>query len=185
MVELLATTDLPTDVLCDLGRRVLRSDGLVDTRALANTAIDEEVTAGRMSEALAVRSRRASNTGLVLSGPSPLCPSSVVADHGDLPNKVRVMRGTFQPDDKKDRFFIEAVVNGVASLRTEGAVGTAAVTCRLPDLHAALASVGGVDALDGPAETWVRLLDAHGAGWLDVSQLARPKLALRTGHQDP
>ena len=167
MVEFLTTTDLPSDVLCDLGRRVLRSDGLVDARALANTAIDEEVAAGRMSEALAVRSRtRVEYRAGVIRAIAALSQLSAVADHGDLPNKVRVMRGTFQPDDKKDRFFIEAVVNGVASLRTEGAVGIAAVTCRLPDLHAALASVGGVDALDGPAETWVRLLGrARRDGW--------------------
>ena len=178
MVEFLTTTDLDLGVLCDLGRRVLACGGLLDPKVVADAAIDDAVAAGTMSVDVARLSRtRDDYRAGVVRAMATLAGLGAVEDLGDIPAFVKVMEGPTAPDDPEDQVFVDLVLEGVRTIastgaRAGGAQGAAQVTCALPLLHSWLAFADMVEDGEGPAETWVRLYDAHGAGWLDVSQFA-------------
>jgi hypothetical protein len=96
-----------------------------------------------------------------------LAAAGAVVDHGDIPFRVKLTGGYAEPEEEGERAFVAAVLDLAAdpNLRVRS-------TLDLPELHANLAAGMLTEPGDGPAETWVRLLDAHGAGWIDVSQYA-------------
>lgn len=173
MVEFLTTVDLSPAVLRDLGKRVLASGGLVDARAIAYQAIAAQVASGAMhaDAARQARTQDEYRSGVVRAL-SALSALGAIVDHGDIPDQVKVTPGPFTPEGDDDRRFVAAVVAAVDTIASPDARGAAKVTCRVVDLHTAVAAAHASEPGDGPAETWVRLYDAHGAGWLDVSQYA-------------
>jgi len=173
MVEFLTTADLSAAVLRDLGNRVLASGGLVDAKAIAFSAIAAQVATGALRSDLARQSRTQEEyRSGVVRALSALARLGAIIDHGDIPEQVKVIPGAYTPEEAGDQQFVDAVLAGVDSLAAPDARGTARVTCNVADLHNLVVAAGATEPGDGPAETWVRLYDAHGAGWLDVSQYA-------------
>ena len=173
MVEFLTTNDLAVSVLCDLGQRVLACGGLLDPRAVADDALAAAVVTGAISADIARLSRtREDYRAGVVRAMATLGALGALVDHGDVPAWVKVTAGPYVPEEAEDHAFIDAVLDAVTNVAPAGAHGAERVTCRLDVLHDELTAVGAVELDEGPAETWVRLYDAHGAGWLDVSQFA-------------
>lgn len=161
-VEFLTTRDLPGAVLDGAARAVLASGGLVDAAQIGDSLLAREVAAGRVPPERAVlwRTRDAYRVA-VLRAVAALASLGAVDDRGDLPEVVRVLPGNHDPEGPADRAFVGGVLAWPAEDRRALA---------LERLTRRLVADGVVDKVEGPAEIWSRLLEAHSVGWLDVSQ---------------
>ena len=161
-VDFLTTADLPAAALEAAGRAVLGSGGLVDPSAIGDRLLAAEVAAGRMAarRAMLWRTRDAYRLA-VLRALAALAFLGAVEDRGDLPEVVRLQPGEVAPTEAADAALVAGVLGVEADERR---------AVRLEDLARHLRAGGAVEAGWGPAEVWSALVEAHAAGWLDVSQ---------------
>jgi ATP-dependent DNA helicase RecQ len=168
-VTWMATQDIGISTLRRLGERLLGAAPLggvaaVDPDDLALDQLDEDVTAGRRSEA----ERRSATlaeaySSAVVRALAALGTVGGIDDLGNVPDRVKVSGGDLVCDDE----VWAAVIT--AALVTPGA-GTGGV--ELAALHASLgAAVTGYAEVAGDiTDLWNGLAGAHDRGWVDVSQ---------------
>jgi RecQ family ATP-dependent DNA helicase len=175
----LAQLDLPIAQLEHFGRVALAAAhrGALDASGTAERLLEAEVAAGRMTQAQArePRQRDAWRTGLIRAV-ATLADLGVVLDHGDLPERVALTKGT--------RIAIEplhmAVRNVVLDLPVRGAA-VASSSLKLTDLHALLRADERSaqlysEQVGHTAQLWLLLCDMHDASVLDVSQRTNSRM---------
>ena len=160
-MEQLRTKLDPVVYVAGIADRILRGDGPVDMEAVAADVLDEDVALGRRTQAEAAESNALdAYKVLTVRVLAALAAADVIEDRGDFPDVVRVLRRDDVPDPGPD----------LAPLLD--ALMTAGGDAKDLDLrHVAAALSGSFDEeLADPGDLWVRLLELHSIGYLDVSQ---------------
>ncbi|MFB7674218.1 DEAD/DEAH box helicase [Kitasatospora purpeofusca] len=182
-VRFMTAQDLSPSLLRRMGEAVLKQRGSLDSIALAETFMVEDVTAGLLEEEEARKSHVADRySGGVMRAFSALADLGAVDDLGDYPPLCTVKAGEGHPaasgrtpgnqDDSMEYLIVANVLAlpGCSKLRVDQV-----------DAHLARAVDGYRDVADGPAGSWEILADLHDRGLLDVS--AAPSRRLVTGLQ--
>ncbi|MGD0019965.1 MAG: DEAD/DEAH box helicase [Candidatus Limnocylindrales bacterium] len=139
---------------------ILGSDGPADTEEIAGVLLDADHRAGRISDEEADKpSTMASYKAAVVRVLAALDAAGLVEDRGDFPDAVRVLRRDDAPEPGEWAELLGAITGAISD--PEHVV--------LTDVAAALAERFPDDVSD-PGELWLRLLELHSLGYLDVSQ---------------
>lgn len=139
---------------------ILRSGAVVDLDALAFNLLQADVAAGLMSAKQAQEADAgASHKTLVVRVLAALAASDVIEDRGDFPDVVHIVARDDAPSSDEEQVeFLAALTAAAGSAQDLELVPLAAsLAARCPD------------AAD-PADLWVRLLELHSLGYLDVGQ---------------
>ena len=148
------------DLLARIAGRLLGTEAVLSSRAMALDLIDEDLNAARLGAEDAAKEETLGTyeTG-VLRVLAELSLQGVVSDHGDFPRTIEIRPGDYEADTEELRELVGAVLT---ELPRDHKVETTT-------LHSALAPRFGEDFSD-PGALWHELLALHTLGYLDVSQ---------------
>jgi len=166
-MEQLSTRLDPAIYVVGIADRVLRADGPVDVAAIAQDVLDEDIALGRRmkEEVDAEKDALANYRLLVVRVVAALAASGVVEDFGDFPDIVRVLRREDSPAAEPELAeFLDALMSAAGDSRDVDLMKVSSV------LAARFADEAG-----DPGDLWVRLLELHSLGYLDVSQQSTQK----------
>ncbi len=159
--------NLDTAKVARVANGILNGTGAADLQAIAGQLLEEDRASGATAVADADLNEALGNYHTdVVRVLAALDEDGLLEDRGDFPDRVKaVVRDdapTLDPEADKDlAALVAAIVGGIVD---PNSVDIAA-------LSTTLAASFPEDAAD-PADLWVRLLDLHSLGYLDVSQQA-------------
>jgi RecQ family ATP-dependent DNA helicase len=139
---------------------ITTGEGPVDVEAIAEQLLDADRVAGVISEEDAEKEETIGQyTTAVVRVLAALDAADLIEDHGDFPDVVKILHRDDAPPP-----------GGWADLLT--AISDAIADPNEVDLVALAASLGErfSDDISDPGDLWLRLLELHSLGYLDVSQ---------------
>jgi ATP-dependent DNA helicase RecQ len=160
-MEHLRTKLDPATYVTLIADRILGGSGALDMTELAEGLIDEAVALGRITPGDADKPETLEGfRSLLVRVFAALAEIGRVEDRGDFPDVVKVLRRDDAPAPEAELgALLDAIEAAQAGARDVG----------LLELARALAPAFPGEA-DDPGELWVRLLELHSLGYLDVSQ---------------
>lgn len=158
---------------------ILDGDGPLDVEAVAFDLLGQDVANGLISESDARRAEALSEYKTsVVRVLAALAEDGIVEDRGDFPDVVKVVLRDDAPHAEPELAkLLEAIVGSIATPDMVDVIGlSAALAPHFPD------------EADDPGDLWVRLLELHSLGYLDVSQMPTKRQMtslIRTGSRLP
>jgi RecQ family ATP-dependent DNA helicase len=141
---------------------ILDGDGPLDVEAVATELIDGDVGNGLLSVQEADKKETLGEYKTsVVRVLAALAEDGIIEDRGDFPDIVKVVHRDDAPDPGPDLApLLDAIVGAIS---TPDAVDVIALSTALAFDYP--------DEFGDPGDTWVRLLELHSLGYLDVSQM--------------
>ena len=141
---------------------ILDSDGPLDVEAVATELMEGDVGNGLLSVQEADKKETLGEYKTsVVRVLAALAEDGIVEDRGDFPDIVKVVHRDDAPDPGPDLApLLDAIVGAIS---TPDAVDVIALSTALAFDYP--------DEFGDPGDTWVRLLELHSLGYLDVSQM--------------